>query len=57
MTKFCFFFKRFAEHDFMAATVFSKLYYRSENCFDFGNANISSYGAELVETSRKEKRN
>ena len=34
------FFKRFAKHDFVAATVFSKLYYHSENCFNFGNAEM-----------------
>ena len=42
----------------MAATVFSKLYYRSKNFFNFGNANVGSfasweYGAEPVETFRK----
>ena len=46
----------------MAAIVLSKQHYRSKNCFNFGNANVSSfvireYGAEVVETSRKEKRN
>ena len=46
----------------MAVTVFLKLYYRSKDYFDFGNANISSFVsrediAELFETYRKEKRN